>query len=99
MGFLWLATVPPTTGLVGLMLGTRYMALLYGVVFFGHQVGSFTGIWLGGWLYDYYGSYDLIWWVGVVLGLVAGVLHLPIKEEPLSRLANASAQSPRGRVG
>lgn len=99
MGFLWLATVPPTAGLVGLMFGTRYMALLYGVVFFSHQVGSFTGIWLGGWLYDYYGSYGLIWWAGVVLGLVAGVLHLPIKEEPLSRLANASAQSPRGRVG
>ena len=61
MGFLWLATVPPTSGLVAVMFGTRYMALLYGIVFLGHQVGSFIGVWLGGWLYDRTGTYDTVW--------------------------------------
>ena len=87
MGFLWLATIPPTSGLVALMFGTRYMALLYGVVFLGHQLGSFSGVWLGGWLFDHYGTYDLVWWTGVLLGALAAVLHWPIKEKPLGRLA------------
>ena len=91
MGVLWLATVPPTSGMVALMFGTRYMGLLYGVVFLGHQLGSFTGIWLGGWLYDRHGSYDALWWAGVVLGLVAALLHWPIKEKPLGRLATEGA--------
>lgn len=91
MGFLWLATVPPTSGLVAVMFGTRYMALLYGVVFFSHQMGSFSGVWLGGWLYDNTGSYDAVWWTGIVLGVVAAVLHWPIREHPVERLAAGSA--------
>lgn len=84
MGFLWLATVPPTTGLVAVMFGTRYMATLYGVVFLGHQLGSFSGVWLGGWIFELVGSYDLVWWAGVVLGLLAMLLHWPIREERVS---------------
>jgi len=86
MGFLWLATVPPTSGLVVVMFGTRYMALLYGIVFFGHQVGSFSGVWLGGWLYDLKGSYDVVWWLGVAFGVMAAILHWPIEEYQVPRL-------------
>lgn len=82
MGFLWLATVPPTTGLVATMFGTRYMATLYGVVFLSHQLGSFTGVWLGGRLYETTGSYDGVWWSGVALSLVTMALHWPIREMP-----------------
>ncbi|MGB1311796.1 MAG: MFS transporter, partial [Leucothrix sp.] len=71
MGFLWLATVPPTSGLVAVMFGTRYMSMLYGFVFLGHQLGSFSGVWLGGWTYEQTGNYDLVWWLGVGLSLVA----------------------------
>ena len=87
MGFLWLATVPATSGLVAVMFGTRYMAMLYGIVFLGHQIGSFSGVWLGGWLYDRTGSYDGVWWLGVALGVVAAILHWPISERPVARLA------------
>ena len=87
MGFLWLATVPPTSGLVAVMFGTRYMSMLYGFVFLGHQLGSFSGVWLGGWTYEQTGNYDLVWWIGVGLSLVAAVLHWPIKEEPVARLS------------
>ena len=87
MGFLWLATVPATSGLVAVMFGTRYMALLYGVVFLGHQIGSFIGVWLGGWLYDTSGSYTAVWWLSVVLGIMAAIVHWPIKEGPVIRLA------------
>lgn len=80
MGFLWLATVPPTSGLVALFFGTRYMTFLYGIVFFSHQVGSFTGVWLGGWLYARFGHYDGIWLAGIALGLIAALLHWPIRE-------------------
>ena len=80
MGFLWLATVPPTSGLVAVFFGTRYMTFLYGVVFLSHQLGSFSGIWLGGWLYDNFGSYDAIWIAGIVLGVAAALLHWPIDE-------------------
>ncbi|HCI88616.1 MAG TPA: MFS transporter, partial [Gammaproteobacteria bacterium] len=65
MGFLWLATVPPTSGLVALFFGTRYMSFLYGIVFLSHQLGSFSGVWLGGWMYDQYGNYDGIWYAGI----------------------------------
>jgi predicted MFS family arabinose efflux permease len=85
MGFLWLATIPPTSGLVAVMFGTRYMALLYGIVFFSHQLGSFSGVWLGGWLYDNTGSYDAVWWIGIALGIAAAVLHWPIRENPVPR--------------
>lgn len=87
MGFLWLATVPPTSGLVAVMFGTRYMALLYGIVFLGHQVGSFCGVWLGGWLYDLSGSYDSVWWLGVMFGVMAAIVHWPINESAVARLS------------
>ena len=85
MGVLWLSTVPPTNALVAIMFGTRYLGMLGGIVFFSHQVGSFLGVWMGGVLYDAYGSYDAVWWLGVALGLVAAVVHWPIREEPVQR--------------
>jgi MFS family permease len=92
MGFLWLSTVPPTSGLVAVMFGPRYMATLFGFVFFSHQIGSFLGVWLGGYLYDTTGSYDAVWWMGVALGLFAAVIHWPIREQPVDRLAGEAAQ-------
>jgi len=89
MGLLWLSTVPLTTGIVAQVFGVRYMATLFGVVFFSHQLGSFLGVWLGGRLYDTMGSYDPVWWAGVALSLLAAVIHLPINERPLARLAPA----------
>ncbi len=91
MGFLWLATVPLTSGIVAQVFGVRYMATLFGVVFFGHQLGSFIGVWLGGWLYDRTGSYDMVWWISAGLGLVAALIHLPINEKPLARLQTGAA--------
>ena len=91
MGFLWLATVPATSGLVAVMFGTRYMALLYGIVFLGHQVGSFIGVWLGGWLFDTTGSYSVLWWLAVALGVTAAVVHWPIEERPARTMAALSA--------
>jgi len=87
MGLLWLSTVPLTTGIVAQVFGVRYMATLFGIVFFSHQVGSFLGVWLGGRLYDTMGSYDPMWWAGIVLGLLAALVHLPINERPLARLS------------
>ena len=86
IGLLWLSTVPLTSGLVAQMFGPRYMATLFGFVFFSHQVGSFLGVWLGGYLYDAYGSYDLIWWLSIALGLIAALLHWPIDERTVLRL-------------
>ena len=80
MGLLWLATVPPTSGLVAEFFGTRYMTLLYGLVFLSHQVGSCIGSWLGGWLYANGGNYNGIWIAGMILGAVAAALHWPIEE-------------------
>lgn len=80
MGFLWLATVPPTTGLVATLFGTRYMTFLYGIVFLSHQVGGFIGVWLGGWLYELQGHYDGMWMAGIVFGAMAVALHWPIRE-------------------
>ena len=91
MGLLWLSTVPLTTGIVAQVFGVRYMATLFGIVFLSHQVGSFLGVWLGGYLFDTTGSYDPIWWAGVVLGLLAALVHLPINEKPLPRLATQGA--------
>ncbi|MCP5155115.1 MAG: MFS transporter [Ectothiorhodospiraceae bacterium] len=91
MGLLWLSTVPLTTGIVAQIFGVRYMATLFGIVFLSHQIGSFSGVWLGGYLYDTIGSYDGVWWAGVVLGLAAAVVHLPIDEKPLARLTPAPA--------
>jgi predicted MFS family arabinose efflux permease len=86
MGLLWLSTVPLTSGLVAQIFGLRYMATLFGIVFLSHQVGSFLGVWLGGYLYDTYGSYDLIWWLSIALGLIAALLHWPIDERAVARL-------------
>ena len=91
MGILWLSTVPLTTGIVAQVFGVRYMATLFGIVFFSHQLGSFIGVWLGGFLYDRIGSYDPVWWAGVALGLAAALIHLPINEKPLARLTAATA--------
>ena len=87
MGILWLSTVPLTTGIIAQVFGIRYMATLFGIVFLSHQIGSFIGVWLGGALYDRTGSYDGMWWLGVVFGIAAAVIHLPINEKPLRRLA------------
>ncbi|MDI6026448.1 MFS transporter [Corticibacterium sp. UT-5YL-CI-8] len=92
MGLLWLSTVPPTNGLVAIMFGTRHLGMLAGVVFFSHQIGSFLGVWLGGYLYDRFGSYDAVWWLGVALGLFAAAVHLPIKERPVDRSALVPAE-------
>ena len=88
MGSLWLATVPLTSGLVAHLYGLRYMGTLYGIVFFSHQLGSFMGVWLGGIMYDAYGTYDEVWWIGVGVGALSAIVHLPIREEP--RLAAAT---------
>lgn len=92
MGILWLSTVPLTTGIVAQVFGVRYMATLFGIVFLSHQVGSFIGVWLGGRIFDQSGSYDGMWWAGVVLGLLAALIHLPIDENPLARLRAAPAK-------
>jgi MFS family permease len=82
MGLLWLSTVPPTSGLVALMFGPRYMSMLFGVVFLSHQIGAFIGVWLGGWAYDAFGSYTLVWWISVGLGVFSAAVHWPIAERP-----------------
>lgn len=86
MGSLWLATVPLTSGLIAHIYGLRYMGTLYGIVFFSHQLGSFLGVWLGGRMYDAFGSYDFVWWVGVGVGAFSAIVHLPVRE-------NRSAQA------
>ena len=83
MGSLWLATVPLTSGIIGYIYGMKFMGTLYGIVFLSHQIGSFVGVWLGGLFYDIYGSYDIVWWVGIGVGAFSAVIHLPIKEKPL----------------
>ena len=83
MGSLWLATVPLTSGIIGHIYGLKYMGTLYGIVFLSHQIGSFVGVWLGGMFYDIYGSYNIVWWVGIGVGAFSAIIHLPIKEKPL----------------
>lgn len=85
IGILWLSTVAPTNALVAVMFGTRYLGMLGGIVFFSHQVGSFLGVWMGGVLYETTGSYDVVWWLGVGLGIFAAIVHWPIREEPVRR--------------
>ncbi|CAN1491253.1 AraJ Arabinose efflux permease [Rhabdaerophilaceae bacterium] len=88
-GLLWLSTVPPTAALVSIMFGPRYMAMLYGFAFFSHQVGSFLGVYLGGLLYERTGSYDVVWWLSVALGVISALINLPISEKPSQRMALA----------
>jgi MFS family permease len=90
-GLMWLSTVPPTSGLVALMFGTRWMAMLFGIAFFSHQVGGFLGVYLGGLLYERTGSYDIVWWLGVLFGVISALINLPIVEKPVARLAAARA--------
>jgi len=86
-GYLWLSTIPPTSGIIAQVFGTRYSSMLYGVVFFSHQIGSFLGAYLGGYFYDQYGSYDYAWYLSIGLSFFATLVHLPIDEKPLARLA------------
>ncbi len=90
MGLLWLSTVPPTAGLVTLMFGTSYLAMLYGFAFFSHQVGGFLGAYLGGVLYERTGSYDVVWWLSIVLGVASAIINIPIREKPVERPAPAA---------
>ena len=85
-GFLWLSTVPATVGIVAHIFGTKYLGLLYGLVFLSHQIGSFFGAYLGGLFHDIYGSYDYAWYLAIALSIFAGIIHLPIKEQEVERL-------------
>ena len=85
LGLFWLSTVPPTSGLVALMFGTRWLAMLFGFVFFSHQVGGFLGVWLGGILFERTGSYDAVWWLSILLGILSAIVNLPIVEKPVAR--------------
>jgi MFS family permease len=91
MGLFWLSTVPPTSSLVALMFGTRYLAMLYGFAFFSHQLGGFLGVWLGGVLYEHTGSYIVVWWLSIALGIASAVINLPIREVPVERVEKATA--------
>jgi len=86
-GYLWLSTIPPTNGIISQIFGTKYLAMLYGIVFFSHQIGSFFGAYLGGYFFDQYGSYDYAWYLSIALSFFATIVHLPIDEKPLPRLA------------
>ena len=85
-GLLWLATVPPTSGLVAQMFGLRFMGTLYGIVFLNHQIGSFTGVWLGGYLFDTTGSYNQVWWWAAIIAAITALIHVFIDERPIQRL-------------
>ena len=87
MGALWLATVPLTSGLIAQMYGVRYMGTLYGIVFFSHQLGGFVGVWLGGRMFDLYGGYEIVWWVGIAVGAFSALVHLPVRERPAAAMA------------
>jgi predicted MFS family arabinose efflux permease len=89
-GLLWLSTVPPTSGLVALMFGTRWLTMLFGFAFFSHQVGGFLGVWLGGVVFERTGSYDAVWWLSILFGVLSAVINLPIVEKPVQRLAPAA---------
>jgi predicted MFS family arabinose efflux permease len=91
IGLLWLSTVPLTSGLIAVMFGTRHLGLLFGIVFLSHQVGAFAGAWMGGLVYDATGAYDAMWWASIALGFAAAIVHLPINERPVPRLAASPA--------
>lgn len=90
-GLLWLSTVPPTSGLVALMFGTRWLTMLFGFAFFSHQVGGFLGVWLGGLMFETTGSYNLVWWLSATFGVASAIINLPIVEKPVVRPASVSA--------
>jgi MFS family permease len=90
-GLLWLSTVPPTSALVALMFGTRWLTMLFGFAFFSHQVGGFLGVWLGGVVFERTGSYDLVWWLSILFGVLSAIINLPIVERPVARAAAAAA--------
>jgi MFS family permease len=90
-GLTWLSTVPPTSSLVAIMFGTKWFAMLYGFVFFSHQVGSFLGVYLGGLAFEQFGSYQLVWWLSVALGVISALINLPIVEKPVARLGATAA--------
>jgi MFS family permease len=85
MGLFWLSTVPPTSALVALMFGTRWLSMLLGFAFFSHQVGGFLGVWLGGYLFERFGSYDVVWWLAILFGVLSAIINLPIIEKPVAR--------------
>jgi predicted MFS family arabinose efflux permease len=89
IGFLWLSTVPPTNAVVAQIFGAQHLSMLGGFVFLSHQVGSFLGVWLGGKLYDATGSYDVVWWLAIALGLMAMLANLPVRETPILRAGQA----------
>lgn len=91
-GFLWLATVPATSGLVAQMFGLKHMGTLYGIVFLNHQLGSFTGVWVGGYMFDQTGSYNNVWWAAAGIAMLTAVIHIFIDERPVKRLRNTTAQ-------
>ena len=91
LGLLWLSTVPPTSGLIAVMFGTRWLAMLFGFSFFSHQVGGFLGVWLGGLLFVRTGSYDAVWWLAILFGVLSAVINLPIVEKPVVRPAAVPA--------
>jgi len=91
MGLMWLSTVPPTNGLIAMMFGTKWLAMLAGFAFFSHQVGGFLGVWLGGIAYEHTGSYDVVWWLSILFGVMSALLNLPIVEKPVVRPAEATA--------
>jgi predicted MFS family arabinose efflux permease len=92
-GLLWLSTVPPTSGLVALMFGTRWLTMLFGFAFFSHQVGGFLGVWLGGVVFENTGSYNLVWWLSAFFGVASAVINLPIVEKPVARPIAAAARA------
>jgi predicted MFS family arabinose efflux permease len=91
MGLMWLSTVPPTNGLIAMMFGTKWLAMLAGFAFFSHQVGGFLGVWLGGLAFEHTGSYDVVWWLSILFGVMSALLNLPIVEKPVMRPADATA--------
>ena len=91
MGLMWLSTVPPTNGLIAMMFGTRWLAMLAGFAFFSHQVGGFLGVWLGGLAYEHTGSYDVVWWLSILFGVLSALVNLPIVEKPIQRIVEAKA--------
>ena len=91
MGLMWLSTVPPTNGIIAVMFGTRWLATLGGFAFLSHQIGGFLGAWLGGIVFDRTGSYDMVWWLSILFGVLSALINMPIVEKPVARAAVAAA--------